>query len=82
MTPAKERWQGPEERVYPGQGDPQGNFTVVGGVRLGRGHHGAVALIGEDSKGDEGHNACSKVDRTHTYVGKHQMLYTGRHTAC
>lgn len=82
VAPAKERRQGPEEGVHPRQGDAQGNFTVVGGVRLSGGHHGAVALIGEDSKGDEGYNACSKVDRTHTCIGKHQMLYTCRHTAC
>lgn len=63
VAPAKERWQGPEEGVDPGQRDAQGNFTVVGGIRLGGGHHGAVALIGEDSEGDEGHDACS----THTH---------------
>lgn len=66
MAPAKEWRQGPEEGVHPGHGDAQRNFTVVGGVRLRRGHHGAVTLIGEDSKRDEGHNACSK-DRQDTH---------------
>lgn len=59
LAPTEERWHGPDEGVDPGQGDTQGDLTVVGGVCLSGGHHGAVALIGEDSQGDEGHNACS-----------------------
>lgn len=51
-APAKERWHGPDEGVDPWQGDAQGDLTVVGGVRLSGGHHGAVALIREDSQGD------------------------------
>lgn len=66
-APAKEWWQGPEEGVYPGQGDSQGDLTVVGGVRLSGGHHGAVTLVGEDGQGDQGHDAYM-VDRAHTHT--------------
>ncbi len=66
-APAKEWRQRPDEGVDPGQGDAQGDLTVVGRVGLGGGHHGAVALIGKDSQGDQGHDAY-KVDRAHTYM--------------
>lgn len=67
VAPAKERWHGPDERVDPGQDDAKGDLPIVGGVRLCRAHHGAVALIGEDSQGDQGHDAC-RTDRTHTLI--------------
>lgn len=62
-APAEERRHGPGEGVEPGQCDAQGDLHVVGGVGLGGGHHGAVALVGEDGEGDEGHDACGG-DRT------------------
>lgn len=64
-APAKEWRHGPDEGVDPRQGDAQQSFTVVGGVCLGGGHHGAVALVGEHSQGDQGHNAY-RIDRAHT----------------
>jgi len=33
--------------------------VVIGGVCLSGGHHGTVALIGEDGQGDQGHDAYS-----------------------
>lgn len=56
-APAKEWWQGPDEGVDPGQGDAQRDLTVVGRICLGGCHHCAVAFIGEDGEGDEGHNS-------------------------
>lgn len=66
-APAKQRWQGPDERVDPGQKDAQGDFAVIGWVCLSRGHHGAVALVGQDSQGDQGHDSY-KVERTHINI--------------
>lgn len=66
-APAKEWWQGPDEGVDPGQGDAHEDLTVIGWVCLSGGHHGAVALIGQDSQGDQGHDAY-KVERAHAYA--------------
>lgn len=62
-APAKERRQGPYEGVDPRQHDAQRDLSVVGGICLSGGHHSAVALIGEDSQGDQGNDAYS-VDKT------------------
>lgn len=65
-APAEEGRQGPDQGVDPGQYDAQWGLTVVRSVSLGRGHHGAVALIGEDGQGDQRHDAWG-VERTNTY---------------
>lgn len=57
MAPAKERRQSPQKGVTPRQDDAQGDFAVVGGVCLSGGHHGAVALVGENSQGDQRNDA-------------------------
>lgn len=79
-APSKEWRHGPDEGVDPGEGDAQGDLAVVGRVRLSGGHHGAVALIGEDSQGDQGHDAC-RVERAQTYIGIHYMQFRNRNTA-
>lgn len=71
MAPTYEWRRGPGKGVDPGQGNAQRDLTVVGGVRLSGDHHGAVALIGEDSQGNEGHDTCSNKDRGHKYIGNH-----------
>lgn len=66
MTPSKKRGQSPDEGIDPRHNDAQGALTVVGGVCLSGCHYGAVALIGEDCQGDQGHDACSRMERTHS----------------
>lgn len=67
MAPAKERRHSPQEGISPRQDDAQGDFAVVGGVCLSGGHHGAVALIGENSQGDQGNDAY-RVKRTQRFL--------------
>lgn len=64
-APAEERRHRPDQRVDPGQGDAQARLAVVGRVGLGRGHHGAVALEGQDRQRDQGHDSC-EAERTRT----------------
>lgn len=66
-APAEQRRQGPDEGIDPGQDDAQRDFAVVGRVGLSRCHHGAVALVGQDGQGDQGHDTC-KTERNRSDI--------------
>lgn len=55
-APAQQRRHGPGHGVKPGEADPCQRWAEVSTVCSSRRHHGAVALVGQNSQGDEGNN--------------------------
>lgn len=52
-APAQQRRHGPGQRVEPGEADPCQHWPVISVAGYGGGHHGAVALVGQDGEGDQ-----------------------------
>lgn len=65
-APTNQRWHSPDQGINPWTTDGQQCLPVISVALVAQGES-AVAFIGQDSQGDQGHNACNEPSNLNVY---------------